>query len=114
MRINGINELAITKLDVLSGLDQLFICSRYKKHGNEFKELPFGPGELIGYEPINEEVPGWQEDITAICRWTDLPENARTYIQYIEEIIGIKIRLVSVGPERDQVIDRNSTELSTT
>ena len=70
--------------------------------------------ELIGYEPINEEVPGWQEDITAIRRWTDLPENARTYIQNIEEIIGIKIRLVSVGPERDQVIDRNSTELSTT
>jgi len=114
VRINGINELAITKLDVLSGLDQLFICSRYKKHGNEFKELPFGPGELIGYEPINEELPGWQEDITAIRQWTDLPENARTLIQNIEEIIGIKIRLVSVGPERDQVIDRNSTELSTT
>ena len=114
VRINGINELAITKLDVLSGLDQLFICSRYKKHGNEFHELPFGPGELIGYEPINEVLPGWQEDITAIRRWTDLPENARTYIQNIEEIIGIKIRLVSVGPERDQVIDRNSTELSTT
>jgi len=114
VRINGINELAITKLDVLSGLDQLFICLRYKKHGNEFQELPFGPGELIGYEPINEELPGWQEDITAVRQWTDLPENARTYIQYIEEIIGIKIRLVSVGPERDQVIDRNSTELSTT
>jgi adenylosuccinate synthase len=114
VRINGINELAITKLDVLSDFDQFFICSSYRKNGNDYLELPYGPGNLTGYEPVYREFPGWQEDITSIRNWIDLPENARSYIQNIEELIGIKIRLISVGPERDQFIEPNPIELNKT
>ncbi len=114
VRINGINELAITKLDVLSGFDQLFICSSYRKNGSEVTELPYGPGDLTGFEPVYKELSGWHEDITAISKWNDLPEKAQAYIHSIEELIGVRIRLVSVGPERDQVIDRNPPELQKT
>jgi adenylosuccinate synthase len=104
VRINGINELAITKLDILSGFDKLFICSSYRKNGVSYTELPFGPAELDGYEPVYEELVGWQEDITAIREWEELPVSARAYITRIEDLIGIKIGMVSVGPERDQVV----------
>ena len=114
VRINGINELAITKLDILSGFDQFSICSNYRKNGTDYLELPYGPGKLTGYEPVSREFPGWQEDITSIRNWIDLPENARSYIQNIEQLIGIRIRLISVGPERDQFIDRNPPELQNT
>lgn len=110
VRINGINELALTKLDVLSGFEQLNICLSYLKNGSKYTELPFGPGKLSGFIPESKEIPGWDEDITSLRKWNDLPENARAYIQSIEELIGVKIRLVSVGPERDQFIDRYPTE----
>ncbi len=108
VRINGINELAITKLDVLSGFDRLFICTSYMDNGSEISELPLGPGEISGYQPLYQELPGWHQDITSIRKWVELPENARNYVIAIENQIGIKIRLISVGPERDQVIDRNT------
>ncbi len=104
VRVNGINELAITKLDILSGFDKLFICSSYRKNGISFTELPFGPAELEGYEPVFEELVGWQEDITSIREWVELPVSAIAYITRIEDLIGIKIGMVSVGPERDQVV----------
>lgn len=114
VRINGINELAITKLDILSGFDLLYICTSYRKKGNEYLDLPYGPGELTGYEPVSRAFPGWLEDITSVRNWNDLPENAKSYIQNIEELIGIPIRLISVGPEREQVINRIPSELHTT
>ena len=114
VRINGINELAITKLDILSAFDLLNICTSYRKKGNEYLDLPFGPGELTGYEPVSRAFPGWLEDITSIRNWIDLPENAKSYIQNIEGLIGIPIRLISVGPEREQVINRIPSELHTT
>jgi adenylosuccinate synthase len=90
----------------LSGFDQLLICTNYRKGEKSFSELPFGPGELKGYEPIYEQLPGWQEDIQSIRKWDDLPHAARDYILRIEELIGIQVRLISVGPERDQVIEK--------
>jgi adenylosuccinate synthase len=62
---------------------------------------------LHDFEPVYEKLPGWQEDITSVRQWNELPRNARSYIQHIEDLVGIKIRLISVGPERDQVIERN-------
>lgn len=108
VRTNGINELAITKLDVLSGFDKLFICTSYLENGNEISDLTLGPGEIGVFKPFYQELPGWQQDVTEIRYWDDLPENARNYLLTIENQIGKKIRLISVGPERDQVIDRNS------
>ena len=106
IKINGINELAITKLDVLSGFEQLYICSNYLKDGIKYPELPYGPARLTGFEPEYIELPGWKKDITNVREWNDLPINAKSYIANIEEQMGVKIGLISVGPEREQVIYR--------
>jgi len=104
-RINGLNELALTKLDVLTGLDPLRICTAYRKGDQIYAYLPFGPGELQGFEPIYEELPGWQEDLREARAWEELPRQARAYILRIEELSGVPIRMVSVGPEREQVVE---------
>jgi adenylosuccinate synthase len=105
LRINGITELALTKLDILSGFDSLLLCTSYRQGSREFSNLPFGPGDLSGFEPVYEQVPGWQEDLGDARKWEDLPSAARSYILRIEELTGIQVRLVSVGPERDQVVE---------
>jgi adenylosuccinate synthase len=105
IRVNGITELALTKIDILTGFDQIYICTGYRIGGQQFNELPFGPSELSGYEPIYEELAGWQKDIRIARRWEDLPQTARAYIFKIEELSSVPVRLVSVGPERDQVIE---------
>ena len=107
VRINGLTELVITKLDILSGFETLKICTAYKKDGQVFSDLPFGPTELSGYEPIYEEVDGWKEDVTAIRKWKELPTAARKYLETISKVAGIPIRLVSVGPEREQIVEGN-------
>jgi len=104
-RINGLNELALTKLDILTGLDPLRICTAYRKGEQTFSDLPFGPGELQDFEPVYEELPGWQEDLREARSWEELPSKARAYILRIEELSGASIRMVSVGPEREQVVE---------
>lgn len=105
VRVNGLNELALTKLDILSGLNPLKICIAYKSGGQVYTELPFGPDNLGQYEPVYEDLPGWEGDIRAMRRWEELPANARAYILRIEELCGLPVRLVSVGPEREQVVE---------
>jgi adenylosuccinate synthase len=103
-RINGLTELALTKMDILSGLDPIQICSAYRRADQTYTELPFGPSDLSGYEPIYEQLPGWQADIRHARSWEHLPQAARAYILRIEKLCGVPIRLVSVGPEREQVV----------
>jgi adenylosuccinate synthase len=103
-RVNGLSELVITKLDVLSGLPTIQICSGYRHNGKELCELPFGPSDLSPYQPVYEELPGWQEDITGVRHWEDLPAAARAYIRRIGEVGGVPVSQVSVGPERDQIV----------
>lgn len=105
VRINGITEIALTKLDILSGFERILLCTNYRQGDREFSTLPFGPSDLSGFEPVYEELPGWQEEIGDARDWEDLPAAARSYILRIEELIGIKVRLVSVGPEREQVVE---------
>ncbi|UCH61542.1 MAG: adenylosuccinate synthetase [Anaerolineales bacterium] len=69
------------------------------------QDLPIGPAELSNFEPVYEELEGWQQDIRSIRRWEQLPPQARSYILRIEELSGVPVRLISVGPERDQVIE---------
>ncbi|MBC8496072.1 MAG: adenylosuccinate synthase [Anaerolineales bacterium] len=107
VQINGITELTITKLDVLSGLDTLYICTGYQADGETHHDLPLGPTDL-DYEPEYEELPGWEADeadIMGTRKWGGLPQAAQAYIQRIEELAGTPIRLISVGPEREQVIE---------
>jgi adenylosuccinate synthase len=104
VRVNGLTELTITKLDILSGLGVLRICTDYKIGDQTFKELPLGPANLAPFEPIYQELSGWDEDITNARTWEDLPPQAQMYIQRIQTLAGIPVKLVSVGPERDQIV----------
>lgn len=105
VRVNGLTELALTKIDILTGLEKLYLCSAYRSGEQILTELPYGPSDLSGFEPILEELSGWQPDVRAIKRWDELPQSARTYILRIEELSGVPVHLVSVGPEREQVIE---------
>lgn len=103
-RMNGFTQLAITKLDVLSGLPTIKICIAYGSANNTYANLPFGISNLGSFAPVYEEMPGWEENLWHVRSWDELPKQAQAYIQRIEELSRIKVHLVSVGPERDQVI----------
>jgi len=104
-RLNGLTELALTKLDILSGLNPVRICVAYRRNGRELRDLPYGLSGLEQYEPVYQDLPGWEEEIRSLRQWEDLPPRARAYILRIEELCGVPVRLVSVGPERQQVIE---------
>lgn len=105
--INGITHLVITKLDVLSGFDKIKVCTAYKtEDGKEIDYFTSSTTKLELYEPIYEELDGWEDDITAINNFSELPEKAQKYIKYIEDYLGIEVYLVSVGPDRSQNIIR--------
>ena len=104
-RINSFSHLAITKLDILTGIDPLKVCVAYQKDGQQYSHLPMGLTDLAGFEPVYEQLPGWREDVTGARLWDDLPEAAQGYIQFIEEKIGVPVGWISVGPERDQMVN---------
>ena len=104
VRVNGITELALTKLDILTGLENIRLCTAYRRDAQVLADLPFGPVDLDLYEPVYEEFPGWQEDLSAVREWGSIPPGARTYIDRIAELCGSPVGQVSVGPERDQII----------
>ncbi len=105
VRVNGLNRLALTKLDILSGLDPLRICVAYARDSERVDQLPRGPGSLEAFTPIYEDLPGWSEDVREARRWSDLPGPAQAYVRRIEALSGVPVDLVSVGPERSQVVD---------
>jgi adenylosuccinate synthase len=105
--INGINNLVITKLDVLTGIHPLKIATKYKtEDGKIIDYFTSSTTKLYNYEPIYEELDGWNEDLTKVTSYDELPKNAQKYIQFIEKHLGINVYLVSVGPERNQNIIR--------
>ena len=109
IRINGITDLSLTKLDILSGFESLKICNAYrsvnaKGQAEIYKDLPMGPGNLAGVEPVYEMLPGWQQEIRDLTRWEHLPVEAHAYVLRIQELSGIPVQTVSVGPERSQII----------
>jgi adenylosuccinate synthase len=104
VRINGLTELVITKLDILSGLETLKLCVAYRQGQKILSDLPFGPSNLDSYEPLYEEFPGWVEDVSGVHHWNDLPQAAIGYLDAIAKLAGVPVRLVSVGPEREQIV----------
>lgn len=104
-RINGLTELVLTKLDILSGLPELHLCTAYRADGKLYERLPFGPADLSPFEPIFAPLDGWTEDVSGIRTWEDLPEAAQHYVLRIQQLTGVPVSQVSVGPERDQVVD---------
>lgn len=106
--MNGFTELFLTKLDVLSGLEKIKVCTSYMRQGKEMKSLDFsGDARLLQEcEPVYTVLSGWKEEIRQVRSWDALPENARSYIEFIESEIGLGIRSISVGPERNALILR--------
>ncbi|MTI83529.1 MAG: adenylosuccinate synthase [Firmicutes bacterium] len=103
-RINGLDYLAITKLDVLTGIDTLKICTGYKYKGEVLTEFPEGRKVLSACEPNYEEYPGWTEDISAVQKYEDLPDTAKRYIERLSEVSGVPVGIIGVGPKRSQTI----------
>ena len=105
-RINGATHIVLTKPDVLGGIDPVQICTSYEIDGKRTQEFPSDTSVLNRAKPIYEAVPGWSEDISACTSWDDLPANARAYFKRIEELVGVPVATVSVGPGREQTIER--------
>lgn len=104
VRINGLTSIALTKLDVLGGLDKIKVCTAYKYNGKILNDFIPVSRVLDNSEPVYEEFDGWKEDISSIKNYEDLPENAKKYIEYIEDVTKVRVSIVSVGPERSQSI----------
>lgn len=105
VEVQAATEIALTKLDVLSYMDKIPVCTRYKIDGEMHDEFPF-PLALKKAEPVIEYFEGWKCDISSVRKWEELPKQAQEYVTFIEEQIGCKITYVSVGPERDSIIIR--------
>jgi len=105
IQCQGATDIALTKLDVLSYMDEIPICARYELNGQETDAFPF-PAVLPDAKPVMTAMPGWKCDISGVRKWEDLPEAARNYVEYVEREIGCHITYVSVGPERDSIIIR--------
>lgn len=105
-RLCDLTEFALTKLDVLSGLDEIKICVAYKYRGESVDYPPQEQNAMAYVEPVYESMPGWSDDITKAAGYEELPEAARNYIARIEELSGVKVGIVSVGPDRAQTIVR--------
>ena len=102
-RVSGITNLSLNSIDVLTGLETVKICVAYRKpNGEEISHYPASLVELGQCEPVYEELPGWDEDITGCRSLEELPENARNYVRRISELVGVRISTFSVGPDREQ------------
>ena len=108
--LNGYTELALTKLDVLTGIENIEICVGYELDGETIGYPPESTAQLARCQPIYEDMPGWTEDLTAIEDYGDLPKNAAAYVERLEDLLGVDISAVSVGPGREQTIFREEPE----
>ena len=104
IRINGIQGMTITKLDVLNDLDKINVCVGYRLKGKVINHVPSNVETLNSAEPVYEELDGWKTEIKGARTLADLPLNAQRYLRRIEELIGTKIVMVSVGSERNETI----------
>ncbi len=104
VRINGLTGIAITKLDILDGLESLKICTSYKYNGRIYNEFPKEINIFSECEPVYEEIKGWKESTSGITDYKKLPERAREYIEKIQEMLGVEVQIISTGQRRDELI----------
>jgi adenylosuccinate synthase len=105
-RVNGTTHLVVTKPDVLGGMSELKICTEYEIDGKRTNEFPSDTRLLARAIPVYETLPGWTEDISSCQSWEELPANARAYLTRLEELVGVPASTISVGPGREQTIER--------
>lgn len=103
-RVSGITGLSLNSIDVLSGLETVKICKAYEYKGEVLTSYPASLKILAECKPIYEEMPGWEEDITGVTRFNELPVNAQNYLLKVEELSQIPLAIFSVGPNRSQTI----------
>ncbi|MDD7965670.1 adenylosuccinate synthase [Actinomycetospora lemnae] len=106
VRVNGITDLFLTKLDVLSGLENVPICVGYEVDGQRVDEMPMTQADVTTATPVYETLPGWFEDISACRSFADLPAKARDYVERIEDLAGAPVSAIGVGPGRDETVTR--------
>jgi adenylosuccinate synthase len=103
-RLNGLTSVALTRLDVLAQFDRVKICTGYDLGGQRVSTLPSSLQDASKVQPVYEELPGWKQEISHVRTFGDLPKEARDYVRRIEQILGVPVDMISVGPERDQAI----------
>ncbi|MFT4233853.1 MAG: adenylosuccinate synthetase, partial [Microbacterium sp.] len=106
-RINGITDLVLTKLDILTGLEQIPVCVAYDVDGVRFDDIPVNQTDFHHATPILQNFPGWSEDISTARTFEELPQNAQDYVLALERMSGTRISVIGVGPARDAVIVRH-------
>jgi adenylosuccinate synthase len=106
IRVNGLTQIALTKLDILSGFETIKVCTGYKYGDQVLSSYPMDQNMADQLEPIYVDLPGWSEDISPVREYVNLPENAQKYVEFIERECGVKITIIGLGPERDQAILR--------
>ncbi len=104
-RINGVTDFVLTKLDVLTGLEQIPVCVAYDVGGTRHDEMPMSQSDFHHAEPVLEHLPGWKEDISGARTFGELPANAQAYVRRVEELSAAPISAIGVGPGRDQIIE---------
>lgn len=104
MIINGISGQCITKLDVLDGLPELLVCTGYELDGRSVEILPLDADEIAACRPIYQRLPGWTQSTAGLTEWSQLPQNARRYLEFIQEAVGVPVDMVSTGPDREHTI----------
>lgn len=106
-RVNGLTDLVVTKLDVLTGYEQIPICVAYEVDGKRMDEMPMNQSDFHHAKPIYEYMPGWSEDISGARTFEELPANAQRYIERLEELSRVRVSVIGVGPSRDAAIVRH-------
>ena len=108
VRLNSLSEVAVTKLDILDTFETLKVCVAYDVNGERHEHLPYHQSDLHAAKPIYEELPGWKTDLTAVRELSELPPEAVTYLEFLQEQVGVPISMVGVGPGRDQFVHFNA------
>ena len=98
--MNGLTDIVITKIDVLTGLDEILACVGYEIDGQVYDYIPSDQADVAKAKPVYKVFKGWKEDISKLSNYDELPQEAKDYLSFIEEFTGVRISMVSVGPDR--------------
>ena len=107
-QVNGLTDIVLTKLDVLTGLKEIPLCVAYDVNGARRDDMPTDQAEFAAAKPIYESMPGWDEDISQVHDFNDLPKTCQDYVKRLEELSGCRISVIGTGPQRDHIIQINS------
>jgi adenylosuccinate synthase len=107
-RLNGVTEIALTLLDVLDTFETVRVCTAYRRNGEAVSHIPARAEDMAEMSPVFADLPGWRQDITGVREADQLPEEARTYIAFLERALGSRITMIGVGPAREQLVPTTS------